>query len=158
MELDSKKAFLVNLDMLLEETFEQVHGYYLDKNTSLLETLATITAAQASVPVGGNCATLAAQVKHTTFYLQVVEGAMRDPKFPHANWGKIWAETHTVTDAEWKAIVTELATQYKQVRSFLSNPNSYLESDHYGMAMGVLAHTAYHVGEIRQALCILTDH
>ena len=33
---------------LLDETFERVHGIYLDKGTSLLETLATITAEEAS--------------------------------------------------------------------------------------------------------------
>ena len=50
---------------LLDETFDHVHGYFLDGGTSLFETLATISAEEASVPVGGKCATLAAQVKHT---------------------------------------------------------------------------------------------
>ena len=94
--------------MLLEETFEKVNGYYLDKNTSLLETLSTISAAKASIAVGGQCASLAAQVKHTTFYLQVVEGAMRDPNSPAADWGKIWSETNVVTDQEWKEIINDL--------------------------------------------------
>jgi len=57
----------------LDETFEQVHGIYLDKGTSLFETLATITAEQASQPVGGRCATLAAQVAHVNLYLGVIE-------------------------------------------------------------------------------------
>ena len=58
---------------LLDETFDNVQGYYLDKGTSLFETLATISAEEASVPVGGKCATLAAQVKHVAFYLDVLE-------------------------------------------------------------------------------------
>jgi hypothetical protein len=53
---------------LLDETFDHVKGHYLDGGTSLFETLATITAAEASIPVGGKCATLAAQVKHVAFY------------------------------------------------------------------------------------------
>ena len=59
----------------LDETFEQVHGIYLDKGTSLFETLATITAEQASQPVGGRCATLAAQVAHVDLYLGGAEHA-----------------------------------------------------------------------------------
>ncbi|MEZ4664470.1 MAG: hypothetical protein R2911_43615 [Caldilineaceae bacterium] len=55
----------------LKETFESVHGVYLDKGTSLFETLADISAAEASIPVGGKCATIAAQVEHTRFYLDV---------------------------------------------------------------------------------------
>jgi hypothetical protein len=42
-----KAAMLV----ALEETFENVHGIYLDGATSLFETLATISAEEASVPV-----------------------------------------------------------------------------------------------------------
>ena len=47
---------------LLDETFDDVHGYFLDKGTSMFETLATISAEEASIPVGGKCATIAAQV------------------------------------------------------------------------------------------------
>jgi len=75
---------------LLDETFDNVHGAYLDKNTSLFETLAGITAQEASIPVGGKCATLAAQVKHVAFYLDVVDKSVRDPSFPRVDWGEIW--------------------------------------------------------------------
>lgn len=54
---------------VLDETFERHHGIYLDEGTSLLETLGGIDHRQASVPVGGGCATLAAQVAHVTFYV-----------------------------------------------------------------------------------------
>ncbi len=36
---------------MFDETFEQVQGMYLDKGTSLFETLATVTAEEASRPV-----------------------------------------------------------------------------------------------------------
>jgi hypothetical protein len=57
---------------LLDEAFDNVHGLFLDPGTSMFETLATISAAEASSPVGGKCATLAAQVKHVAFYLDVL--------------------------------------------------------------------------------------
>ncbi len=37
---------------LLDETFDNVHGIFLDKGTSMFETLATISAAGASIPGG----------------------------------------------------------------------------------------------------------
>jgi len=61
---------------ILDETFDDVKGIYLDKGTSMFETLATVSAEEASIPVGGKCATLAAQVKHTAFYLDVLERAV----------------------------------------------------------------------------------
>ncbi len=64
---------------LLKETFEQVEGYYLDRNTSLFETLADITAEEASIPVGGKCATLAAQVRSLAVYLDGVRHSMLEP-------------------------------------------------------------------------------
>ena len=66
-----------DLYSLLDETFRNVHGHYLDKHTSLFETLATISAEEASQPVGGRCATLAAQVNHIRIYLEVLERYMR---------------------------------------------------------------------------------
>jgi hypothetical protein len=38
---------------LLDETFDTIHGFYLDRNASMFETLAIITADEASIPVGG---------------------------------------------------------------------------------------------------------
>ena len=68
-----QERFAKELFDILDETFETHHGIYLDQNTSLFTTLATITAGEASRPVGEKCATLAAQVAHVTFYLEVLE-------------------------------------------------------------------------------------
>ncbi|NJN55351.1 MAG: hypothetical protein HC804_11680 [Anaerolineae bacterium] len=84
------------LYLLLDETFDNVNGIYLDKGTSLFETLATISAEEASIPVGGKCATLAAQVKHVAFYLDVLEHNVRTQQFEKVDWSKIWREVTAV--------------------------------------------------------------
>ena len=94
--------FTKALYSLLDETFDNVQGYYLDKGTSMFETLATVSAAEASIPVGGKCATLAAQVKHVAFYLDVLEHTVRTQQFEKQDWGKIWRETTVVTPDEWE--------------------------------------------------------
>jgi hypothetical protein len=52
----------------------------------MFETLATVSAAEASIPVGGKCATLAAQVKHVAFYLDVLAHTVRTQQFEKQDW------------------------------------------------------------------------
>ena len=44
-------SFKKQLFLLFEETFDHVHGVYLDRGTSLFETLEAISAEEASRPV-----------------------------------------------------------------------------------------------------------
>lgn len=145
------KALLI----LLEETFEQVVNIYLDKGTSLFETLAGINAREASIPVGGKCATLAAQVKHVAFYLELVEKSIHDPNLPPVDWTEIWRNVGVVNEVEWKAIQDELRLQYDRIMELIKTAPDWPSERAIGGAMGVIAHSAYHLGEIRQALCTL---
>jgi hypothetical protein len=140
---------------LLDETFDNVYGIYLDKGTSLFETLATIAADEASIPVGGQCATLAAQVKHVAFYLDVLERYVRTGTNERVDWGKIWRETAAVSVAEWNAINTQLRESYERIKQIISATTEWPSEDHIAGAMAIVVHTAYHLGEIRQALCTL---
>lgn len=147
--------FTQALFMLLDETFDNVHGIFLDRGTSMFETLATISAEEASVPVGGNCATLAAQVKHVAFYLDVLEKGVRTGQFERVDWGKIWRETSAVTPDEWESIKDELRASYKRIKALLHETTEWPSEREIGGAIATVVHTAYHLGEIRQALCVL---
>ena len=145
--------FTKALYTLLDETFDNVQGYFLDKGTSLFETLATISAEEASVPVGGKCATLAAQVKHVAFYLDVLERNVRTQQYERQDWGKIWRETKAATPEEWEAIKTQLRESYERIKKLISDTTEWPGEQHIGGAIAAVVHTAYHLGEIRQALC-----
>ncbi len=147
--------FTDTLYALLDETFDNVRGYYLDKGTSLFETLAAISAEEASAPVGGKCATLAAQVKHVAFYLDVLEQVVRTQQFERQDWGKIWRETSAVTPEEWEALKASLRQSYDRIKALISETPEWASEEQIGGAMAALVHTAYHLGEIRQALCCL---
>ena len=140
---------------LLDETMDHVMGFYLDSGTSLFETLAGISAEEASIPVGGKCATLAAQVKHVAFYLDMVEKSVRNPSYNRVDWGEVWRSVSVVTPQEWKAIQAELRQNYIRILVLIKDLPAWPSEAEIGGAMGVLAHTAYHLGEIRQALCTL---
>ena len=82
-----EQDFATNLHQLMGETFEKPIGIYLDPNTSLFQTLETVTAQEASIPVGGKCASLAAQVAHVTFYIESFERyALQGDNSPR-DWG-----------------------------------------------------------------------
>jgi hypothetical protein len=155
MNTIQSEHFTKALYELLDETFDNVHGHYLDKGTSLFETLATISAAEASIPVGGQCATLAAQVKHTAFYLDVVDRSVRSGNYGKSDWGEIWRTVSSVTPEEWEAIKAELRTNYDRIRQLIADAPGWPSDSEIGGAIAVIAHTAYHLGEIRQALCTL---
>lgn len=138
---------------LLDETFDNVQGYFLDKGTSMFETLATISAEEASLPVGGKCATLAAQVKHVAFYLDVLEKAVRTEQFERQDWDKIWRETGAVTPEEWDALKSSLRESYNRIKKLINDTTEWSSQQQIGGAIAVIVHTAYHLGEIRQALC-----
>lgn len=155
MNSNTSQHFTKALLILLDETFDDVKGIFLDRGTSLFETLADISAAEASIPVGGKCATLAAQVKHVAFYLDVVDKSVRDPDYPRVDWGEIWRTVSSVTPEEWEALKVELRASYDRILALVKDTPAWTGEIEIGGAIGVVAHTAYHLGEIRQALCTL---
>jgi hypothetical protein len=149
--------FTKTIYALLDETFDNVQGYFLDKGTSMFETLAMISAEEASVPVGGKCATLAAQVKHVAFYLDVLEKAVRTQQFERQDWGKIWRETSAVTPEEWDALKSSLRESYNRVKTLINDTVEWSNEQQIGGIIATIVHTAYHLGEIRQALCTIKE-
>jgi hypothetical protein len=150
-----EQDFANNLFALMEETFEaKHHGIYLDHGTSLFETLETVSAQEASIPVGGKCASLAAQVAHVIFYIESFERfALQGDNSPR-DWGEIWRTVEKVTPAEWDAYKRKLNDAYLRM-SKLFHENKLWNEDNIGGALSIVVHTAYHLGEIRQALCTL---
>ena len=147
------KRFTTEVFNLLDETFENHHGIYLDKGTSLFETLEGIGADEASRPVGGKCASIAAQVAHVTFYLDVLECYIQTDDAGDVDWGEIWRTTREVTPEEWATMKHRLINTYQRVLTMLRNLDSWNGETAMGGALAIVVHTAYHLGEIRQALC-----
>lgn len=150
-----EKNLLSVLNTALDETFEKVVGLYLDPGNSLVSTLDAITAAQASIPVGGRCASLAAQVAHVTLYLDVNERWMRKQNPPKPDWGEIWRTVEAVTPEQWDAYKQSLVQTYQRVRATINYIQNWDDEDVIGGVVGLIAHSAYHLGEIRQAMCVL---
>lgn len=148
---DLNTAFTSAFLLALEETFERVHGIYLDKTTSVFETLAMISAAEASRTTGSSCATIAAHVAHMTYYTDILIKFINE-EAPKPDWEHIWQTVSTVTPEEWAASQQAMRDAYTRIRGIATNM-TWQNDQQMGGALGLLAHNAYHLGEIRQMLC-----
>lgn len=149
------ELFKKELFECLDETFEQTHGIYLDKGTSLWETLEGLTAGDASRPIAEKCATVAAQVEHVRFYLDVLNDVMQKEETTKVDWREIWERVRAVTPEEWEAQKRRLRDSYQRVRATLKNNDGWQGEYFIAGSLAVLTHTAYHLGGIRQALCAI---
>ena len=134
---------------LLRETFEgSPEGQasaYLDRGVGFFSTLGSISAVAASREFGGT--TIAAQTEHAKFYLdrlcEFING-----RTERVNWEDSWL-IETVNEAEWRALQTTVRKSYEDTLRCLVAIDDWTE-DRTGMAIGMIAHTAYHLGAIRQ--------
>ena len=149
-----RNQFVETLNALLDETFERVHGIYLDKGTSLFETLEAISAEQASRPVSARCSSIAGQVAHVRFYLQVLQDYMQRKPIGKIDWQASW-NVQSVTPAEWDELKGQLRASYESVRALVRNVEDWAGENELGGALAIVVHTAYHLGEIRQATCVV---
>lgn len=141
-----------SLFMLLKECFESVHGIFLDKGTSLFETLDGISAGTASRPVSDTCSSIAAQVIHTRFYIDLMNQIAQTGEQGDTDWDATWAVT-SVTDEEWDDLRAGLKESYHSLKATLSTDVPWDHEFAIGGSMAIVVHTAYHLGEIRQAMC-----
>ena len=148
-----QESFSKELLTILDETFETHHGIYLDKGTSLFDTLNQISAEAASIPIGNRCATIAAQVEHVIFYLEVIERSISGQEVGKVDWGEIWSRVSNVTDDEWDERRAKLKSTYERLSKMLRSIENWEQNDAIGDSIAIAVHTAYHLGEIRQALC-----
>lgn len=153
VEKIAKAHFLEAFMTLMVETFENGRAGYLDRGTSIFETLATLTGEEASRPVSADCATIAAHVAHMTVALNFSVHLFRGERL-QVNWGEIWQTVREVSDEEWQASQTSLRENYAAFCEVAKT--AQWESAHeIEGALEVIAHNAYHLGEIRHALCTI---
>lgn len=140
----------------LEEAFDEVrHSYFLDRGDALFETLADISAEAASRPLGPGSGNIAAKVNHIRFYLDAIAANAAAGEFIPVDWESSWA-VGEVTETEWQDLVSRLRSTYDGLKAFIGTNETWNEVM-VGGAFGIVAHTAYHLGEIRQALATLRD-
>jgi hypothetical protein len=149
----SVKNFRDALLFVLDETFDNVHGAFLDPNESLFPTLEGISATDASRPVSVGCSSVAAQVNHLNFYFDVAFQYMRRENPGRQDWASSWAKTE-VTEEEWTLLKEQLRDRQQTLVELINATTSWDHEEIVGGACAAVAHTAYYLGQIRHSLCV----
>ena len=152
----SDSIFLGALSKLLAEIFNGPPGdeaYLLNPgDPGLLRQLDTISAATASArPISGK-ATIAAHVDHVCYGLALLNrwAAGEANPWATADWNASWNRA-AVSEEQWNDLRKSLRHEADTWRKAVAARNEWDEISAAG-ALSSAAHTAYHLGAIRQML------
>ena len=137
---------------MLREAFEGAPGpwaYFTDPSPGrgLLGTVGRLSAGEASTPGGPSGSTIAGHVHHISANLASAAAELRGE---NATRDRTQSWTVTVVDErEWNAVRSRLRSNYEILMREVQGRPSW-DEDSLGVAFGAIAHTAYHLGAIRQ--------
>ncbi|GEN88192.1 hypothetical protein MKY30_11925 [Oceanobacillus sp. FSL W8-0428] len=140
---------------MVKETFEGPSGegsMFTESrpNSGFFGTLEQLSANEASIAVNGS--TIAAHADHTRFYLWGTNIILKDGKQPEMNWGESW-QINLVDEKRWNQIQEGLRHEYV---TFLERVDAIEWNESLSKeALASLAHSAYHLGAVRQMLKVI---
>jgi hypothetical protein len=143
---------LVAVRTLLKETFdgpEENASWYTEAKpgSGFFGTLEKLSAEDASIPVNGT--TIAAQTDHTRYYLWVGNSYLNREE-PRKDWEASW-KIINVDKITWAQFNDELHQEYTTLLKKIDSLDSLDEQTSNGL-LGAIAHSAYHLGSIRQMI------
>jgi hypothetical protein len=147
-----QKDFTNNLFALLKEFFESpptTGASCLDQKTGLFDTLSSLSAEQVSKRTN-EAPSIAAHCEHVRFYNNLLLSDLKGETIGKVDWKKTWL-VQSVNDEEWQSLKNKLKEQYKELMGMLESFDTW-DDDKVGIPMAILAHTAYHLGAVRQLI------
>ena len=145
-----------SLRTLLRETMFRAaadEAYVINRGEpGLIDTLRSLSAEVASTPPGPGRKPIVSHANHVLFGLELagraIDGDMK--AFEGADWDDAW-KLEQVDDAEWADLLRRLEAQAEHL---LQEGPTY---EHWNAMVltgmfGIAAHTAYHLGAVRQML------
>ena len=149
MKTINQDDFTQALSILFRESFEGMptreEQVFLDYDTGVFVTLGQISAEKASAEINFN--TIAAHTEHARFYIELLDNYL-NKDFRILDFKQSW-RIKIVTEDEWDALREDMSKIYRKVGETLQKTDEW-GLDNITVAMGIVAHTAYHLGAIRQ--------
>jgi hypothetical protein len=139
---------------MLREAFEGPPGpwtYFTDtmSGTGVFGTIGELTPTQVSTLGGPGRSTIAGHVHHLNSSIAISRQELRGES-PSRDRSRSWTVS-TVDEAEWAALRARLRGEYDSLLVAVKT-HALWDEDALGVVMGAIAHTAYHLGAIRQRL------
>lgn len=138
---------------LLQETFEgpapDGGSAFLNKGTGLFQTLGEVTEDAASRQLRPEGSSVAAHTEHVRFYVNVHYNLLRG-LHEDIDWEESW-RIKSVGAEEWEDLKKRCRQAYTTFTEHLRTIDVWRE-DEIGLTTSVIAHTAYHLGAIRQLI------
>jgi len=137
---------------MLREAFEGPPGpwtYFTDTapETGVFGTISGMTAAQASKVDGPGRTTIAGHLHHLSASVALSTAELRGEPSSRDR-SRSWTVS-TVDAAEWNSLRARLRDVYDRLLVAVET-HARWDEDALGVAIGAIAHTAYHLGAIRQ--------
>ena len=123
--------------------------FFLDSgpDSGLRNTLAGLSAAEASRPIGGN--SVAAHAHHILFSFDAFAAYISGDRASR-DWNESWRVSE-VDEASWAKLQDDLVRGYESLRQTIKT-HADASDESLGGSVAALAHLAYHLGAIRQKL------
>jgi hypothetical protein len=141
---------------LLRETLFRAN----DKSAFLLnpgdqgffETLRSLSAKTAQAPPGAGRKPIVSHANHVLYGLELANRALAGEQgvYETADWNLAW-RVQTVSEGEWRDLVGRIEEQSQRLIDRVGSRRDWDEITLTG-AFSIAAHTAYHLGAIRQIL------
>jgi uncharacterized damage-inducible protein DinB len=141
---------------LLRETLiraDRQAAYLLNpSDPGLVESLKPLSAQTASQAPGPGRKSIAAHANHVLYGIELANRALSGEEgvYEKADWSQAW-QLESVTESQWRDLVSRLEQQTKLLLEQVARPRQWDELTLTG-AFSIAAHTAYHLGAIRQML------
>lgn len=158
MEIVTASLLSESIATMLDEAILGPEGpgsWFTDhgRESGFLGSIETLSAEEASRPVTpGDRISVASHVGHLRYALGLALRAMRgENPYSDADWEGSWA-ADAVDESTWRAMIEDLKAVAADLRTAIADPEVWTSSMRVTGMIGNVAHAAWHLGAVRQAL------
>ena len=107
-----------------------------------------------SRPAASGISNIAAEVNHTAFYLNVTLRFLRGEQPGTVDWAGSW-QVGAVDEDQWTRLQDTLQMAYDALQVAVAQPATWAHPRALTGGIGMVAHCAYHLGEVRRTLGVI---
>lgn len=144
--------FVHPFETIFREAFEaraegNDYTWFVEGSEGFFQAIDDVSAAEASLRLTPEMSSIAAHTDHTRYYIRQANLMMRGQPEP-ADWEGSW-KRQSVTDKEWESVRQGLRGEVSALLEWVRQHGED-NPDHYLGGLAMVAHSAFHLGAVRQ--------